>query len=246
MNIVMAEKAYFTYHVEPQTLDFTSRLKSPALIMSALNAAGADAHNKGFDYVDMEADDNTWVLSRMAIEVDFRPKQYSDYRIETWISNYNRLLSTRNFRIYDDEGRQFATMTSQWAMLNIKTRTSVDLTRTADVHDRYMVDDPAPCDAPCRLRGVATEQYDTHTVRYSDIDFNRHLNTVRYLELLFDRLPIDAIAEDRPFRLDVHFLHESRLGDTLRVAHEEIDGVHQFEISTEEHPCVRAALRWRA
>lgn len=241
----MAEKAYFTYHVEPQALDFTSRLKSPALIMSALNAAGADAHTKGFDYVDMEQDDLTWVLGRMAIEVDFRPKQYTDYRIETWISGFNRILSTRNFRIYDNEGKQFATMTSQWAMLNVKTRTSVDLNHTADFHALYMVDDPAPCDAPCRLRGLQSEQYNTHIVRYSDIDFNRHFNTVRYLELIFDRLPIEAIAEDRPFRLDVHFLHESRLGDTLRIAGEEQENGFQFEISTEEQPCVRAALRWR-
>lgn len=240
----MAEKAYFTYKVEPQSLDFTSRLKSPALIMSALNAAGADAHNKGFDYVDMEQDDNTWVLSRMAIEVTFRPKQYSDYKIETWISGYNRLLSTRNFRIYDEEGREFARMTSQWAMLNVTTRTAVDLTRTADVHDKYMVLDEPPCDAPCRLRGVTDGEVCSHTVRYSDIDFNRHMNTIRYIEMIFDRLPIEAIAEDRPFRLDMHFLHESVLGETLQIATAEQDGVMTFEISTAESPCVRAAVRW--
>ena len=240
----MAEKAYFTYHVEPQSLDFNSRLRSAQLIMSALNAAGADAHNKGFDYVDMEQDDNTWVMSRMAIEVAFRPKQYSDYKIETWISNYNRLLSTRNFRIYDEQGVEFAKMTSQWAMLNVKTRTAVDLTRTADVHEQYMVADEPPCAAPGRLRGVATEQFEEHKVRYSDIDFNRHFNTVRYLELIFDRIPIEQIAAERPYRLDVHFLHESRLGETLRVACVEEETGLQFEISTEEYPCVRAQLRW--
>lgn len=240
----MAEKAYFTYKVEPQSLDFTSRLKSPALIMSALNAAGADAHNKGFDYVDMEQDDNTWVLNRMAIEVSFRPKQYSDYKIETWISGYNRLLSTRNFRIYDEEGAEFARMTSQWAMLNVKSRTAVDLTRTADVHDTYMVPDEPPCAAPCRLRGVTEGEMHNHTVRYSDIDFNRHMNTIRYIEMIFDQLPVDAIAEDKPFRLDMHFLHEAVLGDTLRIATAEQEGVITFEISTEESPCVRAAVRW--
>ena len=240
----MAEKAYFTYKVEPQSLDFTSRLKSPALIMSALNAAGADAHNKGFDYVDMEQDDNTWVLSRMAIEVSFRPKQYSDYRIETWISGYNRLLSTRNFRVYDETGEEFARMTSQWAMLNVKTRSAVDLTRTADVHDKYMVPDEPPCAAPCRLRGVSGGEQTTHTVRYSDIDFNRHMNTIRYIEMLFDHLPIEAIAEDRPFRLDLHFLHEAVLGEVLTIATAEEEGVLTFEISTPENPCVRAALRW--
>ena len=241
----MAEKAYFTYRVEPQSLDFNSRLRSAEIIMSALNAAGADAHNKGFDYVDMEADDRTWVLNRMAIEVDFRPRQYTDYKIETWISGYNRLLSTRNFRIYDEEGKQFATMTSQWAMLNIKSRTAVDLSCTADVHEKYMVADEPPCAAPCRLRGVESDRYEEHKVRYSDIDFNRHFNTIRYLELIFDRVPIEAIAEERPFRLDVHFLHESVLGETLRVACVEQENGLQFEIATEEYACVRALLTWR-
>lgn len=240
----MADKAYFTYKVEPQSLDFTSRLKSPALIMSALNAAGADAHNKGFDYVDMEQDDNTWVLSRMAIEVQYRPRQYSDYEIETWISGYNRLLSTRNFRIYDEEGRQFATMTSMWAMLNVKTRTAVDLTRTADVHDKYMVQEEPPCAAPCRLRGVSGGEEFRHTVRYSDIDFNRHMNTIRYVEIIFDHLPIEAIAEDRPFRLDLHFLREAVYGEVLTIATVEEEGRLLFEISTPEYSCVRAALSW--
>ena len=240
----MADKAYFTYKVEPQSLDFTSRLKSPALMMSALNAAGADAHNKGFDYVDMEQDDNTWVLSRMAIEVQYRPRQYSDYEIETWISGYNRLLSTRNFRIYDEEGRQFATMTSMWAMLNVKTRSAVDLTRTADVHDKYMVQEEPPCAAPCRLRGVSGGEEFRHTVRYSDIDFNRHMNTIRYVEIIFDHLPIEAIAEDRPFRLDLHFLREAVYGEVLTIATVEEEGRLLFEISTPEYSCVRAALSW--
>ena len=240
----MADKAYFTYKVEPQSLDFTSRLKSPALIMSALNAAGADAHNKGFDYVDMEQDDNTWVLSRMAIEVQYRPRQYSDYEIETWISGYNRLLSTRNCRIYDEEGRQFATMTSMWAMLNVKTRSAVDLTRTADVHDKYMVQEEPPCAAPCRLRGVSGGEEFRHTVRYSDIDFNRHMNTIRYVEIIFDHLPIEAIAEDRPFRLDLHFLREAVYGEVLTIATVEEEGRLLFEISTPEYSCVRAALSW--
>lgn len=240
----MAEKAYFTYKVEPQSLDFTSRLKSPSLIMSALNAAGADAHNKGFDYVDMEADKHTWVLGRMAIEVFSRPKQYSAYEIETWISGYNRILSTRNFKMRNEEGALFAVMTSQWAMLDTETRASVDLTRTAKFHEEYMVADEPPCAAPCRLRGVVDGEEYHHTVRYSDIDFNRHMNTIRYVEMIFDRLPIEAIAEDRPFRLDLHFLHEAVLGEELTIAVKEEEGVRLFEISTAENPCVRAAVRF--
>ena len=70
------------------------------------------------------------------------------------------------------------------------------------------------------------------------------MNTIRYIETLFDHLPIEAIAEDRPFRLDLHFLHEAVLGEVLTIATAEEEGVLTFEISTPENPCVRAALRW--
>ena len=83
-----------------------------------------------------------------------------------------------------------------------------------------------------------------HTVRYSDIDFNRHMNTIRYVEMIFDHLPIEAIAEDRPFRLDLHFLREAVLGEVLTIATVEEEGRLLFEISTPENPCVRAALSW--
>ncbi len=240
----MAEKAYFELGVEPQDLDFTSRIKPPYLIMAALNCAGRDAHNKGFDYVDMEADHHTWVLGRMAIEVFDRPKQYSNYRIETWISGFNRILSTRNFRMYDEEGKQFAVMTSQWAMLNTETRTSVDLVaKTADVHAIYMVPDPEPCATPCRLRPLAEGDEHRHRVRYSDIDFNRHMNTIRYIEMIFDRVPVELLGSNAPFRLDLHFLNEAVLGEMLTIRTTEQEGLFLFEIATDEKPCVRAALR---
>lgn len=242
----MAEKSYFSHEVEPQEVDFTLRAKAPALIMAALNAAGRDAHGKGFGVDDLENDNRTWVLGRMAVELDRRPAQYDPYRVETWISGYNRALSTRNFWLLDDAGEPFAGIVSQWAMLDLSSRTAVDLTLLDDAHRRFIVDEPSPIDPPCRLRALAADAvcFERRVV-YSDIDFNRHVNTIRYIELIFDMLPVEAIAEDRPFRLDIQFLHESKLGDLLRVAREEQPDALLFEISTEEHPCVRASLRWR-
>ena len=242
----MAEKSYFAHEVEPQEVDFTLRAKAPSLIMAALNAAGRDAHNKGFGVDDLESSNRTWVLARIAIEVDRRPVQYAPYRVETWINGYTRVLSTRNFRLLDADGEPFMKIVSQWAMLDIERRTSVDLSLFSEAHNHYIVDAPSPIDPPGRLQGPSEAAVTTeHPIVYSDIDFNRHVNTNRYIEMLFDRLPVEALADDRPFRLDMHFLHESTLGETLRIACEErAEGVW-CEIGTAEHPCVRASVRWR-
>ena len=68
-------------------------------------------------------------------------------------------------------------------------------------------------------------------VVYSDIDFNRHVNTLRYVDLLFDAMPLEIIEKNKGMRLDIHFIAEAVYGDTLTVGYTTEENVWQFEIS---------------
>ena len=74
----MAEKSRYDYRVEPQDVDFTLRATISSLGAAILNTAGNDTHGKGFGGDALNADNHTWVLSRMAVELDYRPVQYTD------------------------------------------------------------------------------------------------------------------------------------------------------------------------
>ena len=65
----MAEKSLYNYRVEPQEVDFTLRATIPSLGAAILNTAGIDAHGKGFGVDALNADNHSWVLSRMAISL---------------------------------------------------------------------------------------------------------------------------------------------------------------------------------
>ena len=84
-----------------------------------------------------------------------------------------------------------------------------------------------------------------HRVVYSDIDFNRHVNTMRYIEMMLDMLPVELLTLDAPLRLDIHFLHECRFGQTLRIGCEERERAALFEISADDGvAAVRAGVEW--
>ncbi len=244
----MAEKSTYTYRVEPQEVDFTLRATLPALGAAILNTAGTDAHGKGFG-VDALLDGNqSWVLSRMAIEIDRRPEQYADYTVTTWINEYGRLLSTRNFTLGDAQG-EFGRAVTQWALFDLVNRTAVDLSHVGDTHADALVAAPSPIEKPRKLRPVEPTQWERHRVVYSDIDFNRHVNTMRYIEMMCDQLPLDRLTGEAPMRMDVHFLHESRYGQTLQVGtllDEEHPETVFFEIRTDDQTvAVRAVMTWR-
>lgn len=223
------EKSIFKYRIEPQYVDFTDRVSVSSICDLVLHAAGEDAHMRGFG-IDALADNNYgWVLSRMAIELDYMPVEYSEFTLYTWISDYNRLSSTRNFSLVDGEGREFGRAVSQWCMIDYATRMPVDMNTMAKAHEGNMVDAPSPCERPRRIGVVTSEPIVEHRVVYSDIDFNRHMNTMRYIDIIFDTLPIDIPEQLNAFRLDMNFMKEARYGDNLRLMAEERDGVRMYE-----------------
>lgn len=242
----MAEKSFYSYRIEPQEVDFTLRATIPALGSTILNTAGIDAHGKGFGVDALTAGNHSWVLSRLAIEFDYLPVQYTDYTLATWISDYGRVLSTRNFILAEQSGREFGRAVSQWAMIDLTSRSAVDLSWVGDAHADAIVDVPPPADKPRKILRVDPTQQCEHKVVYSDIDFNRHVNTMRYIEMMFDMLPLDLLTADRPMRIDVHFQHECRYGQTLTIGHEQRGEVSFFEIGNGEGQiAVRASIEWK-
>lgn len=214
---MQAQKSLYSYRIEPQEVDFTLRATIPALGSAVLNTAGTDAHGKGFGVDALNADNHSWVLSRIAFEFDSRPAQYADYTVATWISDYGRVLSTRNFVLSDAEGHEFGRAVSQWAMIDLASRAAVDLSWVGDAHADAIVDAPPPAAMPRKIRAVEPSVVCEHKVVYSDIDFNRHVNTVRYLELILNHWPLEHHDRHIVSRLDLMFHHECRFGETVRL-----------------------------
>lgn len=227
------EKSVFKFIVAPQYVDFTSRASLSGMCDMILHAAGQDAYRRGFG-IDVLAEKNFgWVLSRLCVELDYMPKEYSEFTLYTWIGGYNRLASTRNFELVDAEGRVFGRAVSQWCMLDFATRMPVDMNTLAKVHEGTIVDAPSPCAQPKRIGAVAGEPQMVHKVAYSDIDFNRHMNTMRYIDLMSDAMPIEKLEKLEGLRLDLNFVKEARYGDELSLYVDAAEGGYTFEFKNQ-------------
>ena len=237
----MAEITTYNYRVEPQDVDFTLRASVGSIINYMLNVAGRDAHNKGFGVEVLQGNFFTWVLSRLALEVKRQPEQYSDIEVDTWVNEFNRLTTTRNFRLHKGEEMQ-AECVSQWCAIDMEKRQAVDLNIFKDIYGRALVDEPSPIAAPARLRGITPLATMSRPVVYSDIDFNRHVNTLRYVDLIFDAMPLELIEKNKGLRFDIHFLTEAVYGDTLTVGYVTEGDVWQFEITASDKTLCRARI----
>ena len=56
-----------------------------------------------------------------------------------------------------------------------------------------------------------------YTFMYCDIDFNRHVNTVRYVTMLLNRFSLREMDETQINRLDMAFMREGRYDEPVTV-----------------------------
>jgi medium-chain acyl-[acyl-carrier-protein] hydrolase len=206
----------YKFIAEPFHVDFKGRLTMGVLGNHLLNCAGFHASDRGFGIARLNEDNYTWVLSRLAIELDEMPYQYEEFSVRTWVENVYRLFTDRNFAIIDKDGKKIGYARSVWAMINLNTRKPADLLTLhgGSIVD-YVCDEPCPIEKPSRIKVTAKEPVSKLTAKYSDIDINGHVNSIRYIEHILDLFPIELYKSKHIRRFEMAYVAESYYGDEL-------------------------------
>ena len=158
----------YQFVAEPFHVDFNGRLTMGVLGNHLLNCAGFHASDRGFGIATLNEDNYTWVLSRLAIELDEMPYQYEKFSVQTWVENVYRLFTDRNFAVIDKEGKKIGYARSVWAMINLNTRKPADLLALhgGSIVD-YICDEPCPIEKPSRIKVTSNQPVATLTAKYS-------------------------------------------------------------------------------
>ena len=235
----------YRYRVEPQDVDFTQRITLAALGHYILRTAGEDADRSGFGVRELNGHNCSWVLSRMAVELERQPERYEPFDIQTWVCEYGRLMTTRNFLLLDDRGECFGAAVTHWAMIDLDSRQPMDL-RQLEGAAASLVDREPPIDRPRKVAAVEADDVVYRRVVYSDIDFNRHVNSMKYLEWMVDRLPLEILGQHDGVRFDINYLHEGKYGRSLAIACRAEAQEWRFDVKDEAGVSLcRASIRFR-
>ncbi|MBR6197709.1 MAG: acyl-[Bacteroidaceae bacterium] len=224
-----------SYHlaVDPFDVDFTGRLTIGQLGNHLLNAAGFHANERGFGISRLNEIDNTWVLSRVAIEFTELPREYQHFTVETWVEAVMRMFTCRNFRILDQMGNPIGYARTIWAMINRQSRKPVDLTTINDgrLSEWVVTGKECPIEPPSKIKVSVGEPCDTVRVKYSDIDINGHMNSCRYIEHILDVFSLRFYSEHRIRRFEIAYMAECLCDDELAIYKDETSpGLFEIEI----------------
>jgi len=210
-------KYNYEYEIKYQEVDGEKKLRLYNLENYLLEVAGSVADALGFGISALHPRGLTWILTRLSVEMYTLPTHCERVQFETWIESNAHMLSTRDFRIYRKdkagEWELIGQCKSVWAVLDLEKREIVN------IFDDPMFDncvDGEVIDLPRVRMTTIPEPTGTapHKVVYSDIDYNGHCNSCRYLQAMTDAYLPDYYGQK--VRLDINYSKEAMNGETLQ------------------------------
>ena len=205
-------KYNYEYEIKYQEVDGEKKLRLFNLENYLLEVAGTVADELGFGIANLHPKGLTWILTRLSVEMYELPTHCEKVRFETWIESNAHMLSTRDFRIYSGD-KLIGQCKSVWAVLDLAKREIVNI--FDDPIFEGCVDGEV-LDMP-RVRMTTIPEPTgcaPHKVVYSDIDYNGHCNSCRYLQAMTDTYLPDYYG--KKVRLDINYSKEAMLGETLQ------------------------------
>jgi len=157
-------------------------------------------------------------VSRFHVIMHSYPSLGEPVVIETWHKGANRLFFMRDYRMLSEDNRLLASATSAWLVLDgitgrPKKMTEVNPFRKFDVDNMHAIER-----VPDKLPQIQEPDSQIKiTARYSDLDMNKHVNAVKYIEWIQDHYDEDVYVAKNVEEFQINYQLETRFGEEVEV-----------------------------
>lgn len=220
------------YRVNANDMDVNSIVSASGVLRFMQDAAYSQMEEDGMSYGTLvEKYGVAFILSK--IRMSLYAPLYSHDRIlgESWACPSRGATFLRCHRILRGT-ETIAEAVSSWALVGVADKR---LHRVGEIALPYGEEEPLTPDSPSRMKippQLPLSLVGERTVAYEDIDSNGHMNNTKYPDMLCGF--IGDMRGSRVVSLHLHFQHEAPLGETIRVYHGELDGVHYLRTTRED------------
>lgn len=240
--------------VKPSECNANRELPLTMLVAQMIDIATDHANQLGIGFIELSPRNLGWVLSRLSVEMKRWPKNGESYVLSTWIESYNSHFSERCFSIVTSNGETLGYGRTIWMIIDLESHKSVGTAGTVMPPEMVPAFD-CPIPRMSRHRSFVPSNISEYTFKYCDLDFYRHVNTVRYVSMLLNQYSPSDFDTHALSRFDIAFMREAKYGETalIKSIEEKVDapGMVQnsgdsykrtFEISVGDNTILNAGI----
>jgi acyl-ACP thioesterase len=223
------------------------QITTAALINLMQEAALQNVLELNLSAWDMRAQQISWVLMRKHLDVMRLPMLGETITIQTHPAGFDKIFTYRDYKVFDEAGALIASSSSTWLLMHTIKRRIARIPN--EIRERGQFDTsqclPHPPNKLPDLEQVDVEK--DFIVNWHDMDFNEHLNNVRYMQWVFETIDGYTKYSQQLASLDIIYKQECHWKDTVRVKTQQIDNQkyrHQLIRLSDEEEIARCETNW--
>jgi len=210
--------------------------------------AAAHARNLGADVRWLHDEFNlAWILMRIRLEIDRYPILGQELKVETWPQE-PRALYERDYIMKDSEDNVLVRAVSTWVIMDLGKR-EIKRDKFLDYHGVEMKKERAIKGGVNRLRPLkGVRKISEKEIRFSDIDYNLHVNNAKYVDIIMDTFPFEIYVKNEIEAIEVHYINEIGPGETISIRRLKVDNKKYYiegVRNTDKMMVFNAIVEWR-
>lgn len=196
-------------------VDSYDRFKLSAVFSYLSDVASAAADNLNVGFHQLRNINLFWALSWAKVEILDYPKYEDDIIIKTWHKGYHRLFALRDLLFCDNSNKIFCKATTAWLVVKLDNRKIIS-PDSLNIPDHLQKKADALTCLPGKIpAGTDMQNIYNKTIRYSDVDFNRHVNNAKYVNCILDAYPHGHFEHNNIKSFEISYISEISAGDEI-------------------------------
>ena len=195
---------------------------------SDIGARQSEELGVGFEYLDER--NFAWVFYKYNINFKRYPRYGEKIRVTTEASGFKKFYASRIYKIYDTNGEVIIEGEGIFLLMDTVRRRAVRI--PTEQYAIYGVDSDSENHIEIdKIEKLKDTMYsENFKVRYSDIDSNRHVNNVKYVEWAIESIPVETEINYEINNIEVVFQKECSYGATVKSSAQVIENGDNLKI----------------
>lgn len=232
------------FEISSSKVNMNGEITNKGIIEILEDIACKHADSIGDGIQDRDKKKKGWVILDWKIKILKRPKYGQSLNVLTWGREAKKCYIYRDFEIYDDNNEICVIATSKWVLVSLETgkitRISDELLKEYDPESGVEVfknEKLAKMEAPENF-----ETSITYKVKRRDIDINRHMHNVYYLDFAYEALPEEVYNKETFDNIRIMYKKEIKLNDNIKCKYSKNKEKHVVAIYSEDEKILHAII----
>ena len=181
------------------------------------NVACMHSDKAGYGIREIPITHLSWVQLNWRVQIKRRLRYGEEITIRTWAHSSTKVSTLRDFEVIDNEGKTVCIATTRWTLTNIETQGITKI--TDEIISKYNPETRTtmPDFEFKKIKEPETfsNEY-VYTTQRKDIDVNKHMHNLNYLDLAYETLPEEIYLNSHFNNIEIMYKSAIVLGDTVK------------------------------